>query len=242
MLIINADDLGSDRTCTNRILDCYRNHRITSTTAMVFMKDTVRAAEIATAHGVHVGLHLNFTQKFDDAAGGARLKYHQDKLMQFFKKSKYARIIYNPVIKDSVAYSTISQYDEFMRVFKRKPTHIDGHHHMHLCTNIIIGKIFPKNTKIRPTFAGRKEEPIIGKVYRVIVNYLIRRRYATVESSYKLMPTRGDYYFVEIVKKSLVNNVEVMTHPALSEEYEYLKSDRYARLLSRATLGSYASI
>jgi predicted glycoside hydrolase/deacetylase ChbG (UPF0249 family) len=44
MLIINADDFGMDEISTNRILECYDRRLITSTTAMVFMADSIRAA------------------------------------------------------------------------------------------------------------------------------------------------------------------------------------------------------
>lgn len=64
MLIITADDLGLDEQVTDRILSSFNMHRISSASAMVFMKDTIRAAERAAELNLEVGLHLNFTLPF----------------------------------------------------------------------------------------------------------------------------------------------------------------------------------
>ena len=49
MLIINADDFGRSVAETNAALQCYTAGRITSVSAMVFMADSERAAELANA-------------------------------------------------------------------------------------------------------------------------------------------------------------------------------------------------
>jgi len=61
MLIINADDLGRSVVETDAALRCYSAGRITSVSAMVFMSDSERAAELANGNGLDVGLHLNFS-------------------------------------------------------------------------------------------------------------------------------------------------------------------------------------
>ena len=64
MLIINADDLGRSRAETDAALRCYKAGRITSVSAMVFMSDSERAAEVARENELDVGLHLNFGEPF----------------------------------------------------------------------------------------------------------------------------------------------------------------------------------
>ncbi|PYL02866.1 MAG: chitooligosaccharide deacetylase, partial [Verrucomicrobia bacterium] len=64
MLIINADDWGCSVAETDAALRCYKGGRITSVSAMVFMEDSERAAELAKENELDVGLHLNFTDKF----------------------------------------------------------------------------------------------------------------------------------------------------------------------------------
>jgi predicted glycoside hydrolase/deacetylase ChbG (UPF0249 family) len=46
MLIVNADDWGRNRDATDRSLECHRNGRITTVSAMVFMEDSERAADL----------------------------------------------------------------------------------------------------------------------------------------------------------------------------------------------------
>ena len=64
MLIINADDWGRSLAETDAALECYKAGRITSVSAMVFMGDSERAAELAKENKLDVGLHLNFTDRF----------------------------------------------------------------------------------------------------------------------------------------------------------------------------------
>src|SRR6185369_10838794 len=68
LLILNADDWGRDSKTTNMILDCVVRGSVSSTSAMVFMEDSERAAALARQHRVDCGLHLNFTTPFDGSA------------------------------------------------------------------------------------------------------------------------------------------------------------------------------
>src|SRR5262245_59116625 len=102
MLIIDADDWGLNRETTDNILECIKNDRVTSTTAMVFMRDSLRAAEIALSHGLKVGLHLNFTQLFDGDGNDAMVNATQRRLVDFFAANKYNRVLYNPFIVKQV--------------------------------------------------------------------------------------------------------------------------------------------
>ena len=64
MLIINADDWGRSIMETDATLRCYKVGRVTSVSAMMFMSDSERAAELARENGVDTGLHLNFSEPF----------------------------------------------------------------------------------------------------------------------------------------------------------------------------------
>ena len=69
LLILNGDDWGANRESTDRILDCHRARRLTSTSAMVYMADSSRAAGLSREHSVPVGLHLNLTHEQAASAG-----------------------------------------------------------------------------------------------------------------------------------------------------------------------------
>jgi predicted glycoside hydrolase/deacetylase ChbG (UPF0249 family) len=56
---VNADDWGGYPEMTDATLRCFQAGAISSTTAMVYMRDSERAAELARASGIPTGLHLN---------------------------------------------------------------------------------------------------------------------------------------------------------------------------------------
>jgi predicted glycoside hydrolase/deacetylase ChbG (UPF0249 family) len=62
VLIINAR-LGRSVAETDAAFKCYRGGRITCVSAMVFMHDSGRAAELAKANELDVGFHLNFSEE-----------------------------------------------------------------------------------------------------------------------------------------------------------------------------------
>ena len=64
MLIINADVWGRSAVETDAALRCYEAGRITSVSAMVFMANSERAAELAKENQVNTGLHLNYSETF----------------------------------------------------------------------------------------------------------------------------------------------------------------------------------
>ena len=56
MLIVNADDFCRTRVATERAVACYKQGRITSTSARVFMEDSERAADLAGVYRMDSGL------------------------------------------------------------------------------------------------------------------------------------------------------------------------------------------
>ncbi|TMP94577.1 MAG: ChbG/HpnK family deacetylase [Verrucomicrobia bacterium] len=55
MLIINADDWGRSLAETDAALRCYKAGRITSVSAMAFMADSERAAELGKELSLRTG-------------------------------------------------------------------------------------------------------------------------------------------------------------------------------------------
>src|SRR5687768_14241441 len=99
MIIINADDWGRSRGETDAALSCYRERRITSVSAMVFMQDSERAADLAKDNGVEVGLHLNLNQRYDGSVSSSAAMNSQDRIVRFFAKGKYALLVYHPGLR-----------------------------------------------------------------------------------------------------------------------------------------------
>ena len=99
MLIINADDWGRSRAETDAALQCHEHGRITSASAMVFMLDSERAAELARESEIDVGLHLNFAEKFTGHSVPRMLEACQSKVTLFLMQNKYSQLVYNPFLR-----------------------------------------------------------------------------------------------------------------------------------------------
>src|SRR5205085_11039560 len=143
MLIINADDWGCSVAETDAALRCYKGGRITSVSAMVFMEDSERAAELAKENELDVGLHLNFTDKFTANQYSGTLANYHGEIVRFLRGSKYSQLLYNPFLRKEFAYSYEAQFAEFISLYSKRLPHIAGHHHLQLCATLLLRTLIP---------------------------------------------------------------------------------------------------
>src|SRR4030095_14242049 len=109
---------------------------------MVLMQDSKRAARLAKDYELDdVGLHLNFSEEFTDKSCSETLKESQGRIIRFLKRGKYAQLLYNPFVRETFLCCYQAQVEEFVRLFEKLPSHIDGHHHMHLCANLLFSNM-----------------------------------------------------------------------------------------------------
>jgi predicted glycoside hydrolase/deacetylase ChbG (UPF0249 family) len=244
MLIINADDWGRSVTETDAAIRCYRAGRVTSASAMVFMADSERAAKLAKDHQVDdVGLHLNFSEDFTDPRSRETLKEHHRRIVRFLRRNKYAQLLYNPILRKAFAYCYHAQVDEFVRLFEKSPSHIDGHHHMHLCANLLLSKTIPIGMKLRRNFSfWPGEKSILNRTYRWVVDRSLACRYRLTDYFFDLTECIQGKNLDRVAALAKSSNVELMTHPTISAEEEYLMSDEFQLMLQRLEIGSYALI
>src|SRR5205807_5234886 len=241
MLIINADDFGRSPAETEAALQCYKAGRIRSVSAMVFMSDSERAAELASANGLDVGLHLNFTEPFTDGSCPENLRHCQDRIISFLRRNKYAQIVYNPWLRREFAYSYSAQATEFERLFGKTPSHIDGHHHMHLCANLLFSDMIPPGTKLRRNFSfWPGEKSLSNRTYRRLVDRWLARRYRLADYFFDLTQCREGKKLHRVAALAKSSNVEIMTHPIANGEEEYLMSDDFQAILQGLGIGGYA--
>ena len=149
MLIINADDFGRSVSETDAALECNRAGRVTSVTAMVFMNDSERAAQLALANSISAGLHLNLTESFAAVSASSALTERHERVVRFLTRSKYDSLIYNPTLSNDFRYIYETQIDEFIGLYGHPPSHIDGHQHQHLCANVLLDGVIPRGLKVR---------------------------------------------------------------------------------------------
>jgi predicted glycoside hydrolase/deacetylase ChbG (UPF0249 family) len=243
MLIINADDWGRSPAETNAAFKCAREKRITSVSAMVFMEDSERASELANAGGFEVGLHLNFSEEFTDKRGPVRLRDSHNRIVGFLKRNKYAQVLYNPLLRKEFAYSYEVQTNEFLRLFGRPPSHIDGHHHMHLCTNILVSNVIPAGMKMRRNFSfWPGEKSLLNRAYRALVDRWLARRYRLTDYFFDLTQCIEANKLGRVTSLAKSSNVELMTHPVVETEAEYLMSDEFYAFLRSSKVGGYAFV
>jgi predicted glycoside hydrolase/deacetylase ChbG (UPF0249 family) len=212
--------------------------------AMVFMADSERAAKLAKDHQLdNVGLHLNFSEAFTNRSCPETLKEHHKRIVGFLRRNKYAQLVYNPLLRKAFACSYHAQMEEFVRLFEKSPSHIDGHHHMHLCANLLLSNLVPVGMKIRRNFSfwpGEKSR--LNRAYRGLVDYWLIRRYRLADYFFDLTQCIQGKKLDRVAALAKSSNVELMTHPIVNEEEEYLMSDEFKVILQRLEIGGYALV
>jgi predicted glycoside hydrolase/deacetylase ChbG (UPF0249 family) len=243
MLIINADDWGRSVDETEAALKCHREKRITSVSAMVFMEDSERAAELAKENDVDAGLHLNFSERFTAKKHSGVLSEYHFKLVRFLRRNKYSQLLYNPFLRKAFSYSHQAQTEQFVRLFGKQPSHIDGHHHMHLCANVLLSNMIPADTKLRRNFSfWPGEKSLLNRAYRELVDRWLARRYRLADYFFDLTQCIEEKKLGRVAALAKSSNVELMTHPIVHAEEEYLMSDEFQVILQRLEIGGYALV
>jgi chitin disaccharide deacetylase len=222
-LIVNADDWGRDRKTTDRIVDCFRQGALSSTSAMVFMSDADRAAEVARSAGLDVGLHLNLTEPFSQARLDRSLQFHHSSVSRYLRSGRLAEAVFHPLLVNSFRYIVAAQIDEFARLYACQPTRIDGHHHMHLCANVLLGGLLPTGSIVRRSFSFFPgEKPGWNVLYRRSVNSLLARNHTTRDYFFAMTPLLPEVRLRRIADLARTSTVELETHPAIEMEYRFL--------------------
>ena len=243
MLIINADDWGRSRQETDTALDCIRNRRVTSVSAMVFMSDSIRAAELARENNVDAGLHLNLNETYSGEAVSPKIKAAHKRVCRFLKKSKFAILIYHPLLRNDFRNVFQSQWDEFVRLFGKTPSHVDGHQHRHLAANMLFGNIIPEGQAVRRNFSffpGEKSG--LNRAYRAWVDRRVSRRYRLTDYLFNLAQYMQEGKMVRLLDLAKSASVELETHPCKDVERSFLKSENFGRLLESVKLAPYSAL
>lgn len=232
MLTINADDWGGWKAATDAARQCYDLGRINAVSAMVYMEDSRRAAELASGTNLRVGLHVNFTQPLNEPNCPPNLLKHQQRIGRFLRASKYALLILNPFLNQSFRLVYQAQFEEFLRLYGRLPTHIDGHQHMHLCSNLLLQPVIPSGQRVRRSFSfTSSDKSLPNRAYRRWVDRRLARRYQLTDYFFALSQCLGGPKLQRVIELSKVGQVELMTHPEKRDEYEFLTSEQFLTTL-----------
>jgi hypothetical protein len=243
MLIVNADDWGLNTRATDNSLRCLRESRITSVSAMVFMKDSARAATLARDHHLSVGLHVNLTQPFDGPMKSPRVADAQRRVAAFLRTTRWSQLWYNPRLRGDFRAVYGAQHDEYVALYGGQPAHVNGHHHMHLCTNMLLDHVIPSGSRVRPSFSFRPgEKGAFNRLYRRLVNAVLKQRYTCPDRFFGL-PARGQAaHLAYVAGLARSHHVELMVHPERSEDLAFLMSAAYRAAMAAVTTGTYEGL
>jgi predicted glycoside hydrolase/deacetylase ChbG (UPF0249 family) len=229
-LIVNADDWGRNQETTERIYECVLRGTVSSVSAMVFMEDSERGATVARERVIDAGLHLNLTTTFSAPRCPASLAQRQQELAKHLLRHRLSQVMFHPALARSFEYVVSAQLDEFSRLYGAAPARIDGHHHMHLCSNVLLGKLLPAGTIVRRNFSFQPgEKSLYNRLYRQVVDRKLARRHRLTDYFFSLAPLEPAERLKKIFSLARQSVVEVETHPVNADEYRFLMGDDILR-------------
>ena len=243
MLIITADDLGRDLIATDSCLSCFRKGLITSSSIMVLMRDSERAADAALSSGLETGLHVNLTVPYTAGPSASAPLERLLPVVSYLHRGKWAQVVYNPRIRNDVEYSFGTQLEEYRRLFQREPAHINGHEHMHLCMNMILGRVIPSGSAVRRNFSfAPGEKNISNRTYRQWVDSRLLKSRLSTDFFFSVDPVQDGTRVRRIFELAKGSSVELMVHPWREDQFAFMTGQLYADLISRTSLGTFGAL
>jgi predicted glycoside hydrolase/deacetylase ChbG (UPF0249 family) len=239
-LIINADDWGRSRETTDRIFDCFRAQAMSSVSAMVFMEDSERSAQMALEHGIDAGLHLNFTGPYTGPNCSPQLLEHQRSVAKYLMRNPLARGLFNPWLARSFEYLVAAQIEEYVRLFGEEPKRLDGHHHMHLSANVLFGGLLPPGKIVRRHFSYESGEKVArNRVFRWFTDSRLKGRFRFADFLFTLPPLDPPARLQKIFSLAGRSFVEVETHPVNPDEFRFLTAGEIFRWTGNCQIANH---
>jgi len=132
-------------------------------------------------------------------------------------------VMYHPGLAKSFEYVVAAQIGEYQRLYGETPGRIDGHHHMHLCENVLVAKLLPPGTIVRRNFTfAPGEKGFANRLYRSFVDRRIAARHTVTDYFFSLIPLEPVTRLERICALAAQSVVEIETHPVKAAEFEFL--------------------
>ena len=101
---------------------------------------------------------------------------------------------------------------------------------MHLCSNILLGRLLPAGTIARRNFSFQLgEKSLFNRLYRQWVDRRLARRHRLTDFFFSLPPLQPESRLERIFSLARQFVVEVETHPINPEEYKFLAEGEILR-------------
>jgi predicted glycoside hydrolase/deacetylase ChbG (UPF0249 family) len=134
-----------------------------------------------------------------------------------------------------------AQLDEYLRIMGEEPSHMDGHQHLHLCTNMMFQTLIRRGTKVRRSFSFRSgEKSSFNRAYRAWVDRRLAKRHRLTDHFFAL--PEGESAIAPLLEVAGKSAVELMVHPQREQEYEFLVSEDFGRTLGDVRLEPYSAL
>jgi len=229
LLIVNADDFGLCRAQNYGIIEAFNHGVVTSTTAMMNAPGIEHAAGLSAANpGLAVGMHFVLTL--------GRPLSPMPNLTRDGELGKWIweRAEQGTLPLDEIARELECQFQRFIALFGRLPTHIDSHHHVHM---------FPQIFPIVEAFAIEKGLPVR------IDRDEIRKNEITLCGAHSTQGFDSHFYGEEISEALFLqrldcatqrgdHSLEIMTHPSFIDNTILASQYCYPRLAELDVLTS----
>jgi chitin disaccharide deacetylase len=227
-LIINADDFGLCRAQNYGIVEAFEHGVVSSTTAMVTSPAIEHGAWLATRFpALPIGLHfvLSWGKPLSPLPCLVNAQGELDK--DIWQKSEGSLLVESEIIQE-----LHQQFDRFVTLFGRAPSHIDSHHHVHM-----LPTIYP----LVETFARQQGIPLR------IDRDEVRRHGLTVTDALSCERFDSRFYGEQLTREWLLqllddadeqgaSSLEIMCHPAFIDLDVQRSSYNLPRLTELAIL------
>ncbi len=253
LLVVNADDWGGSEATTEAILGTFEDGRITSTSGMVYMPDSERAAELASRAGLPVGLHINLTEPFPDPRTPAHARERQRRVAARLGgagsdghrgTARLRKWLYDPAIRADVDQAIADQLQSFEALYGKAPTHFDGHNYVDLCPNVFLSRSIPAGSFMRNSLDCYPLERSAKGLLRALRQRLRTRRLRSTRYLLHIAQLRLDETEAPDPRLRLARDapVEVMGHPDDEAELAAFMSPAWERVMGEYRLGSFADL
>ncbi len=156
-LLINADDAGIDTSRNRGIFETIDKGVVRNISVIVYQPGWADILDrISGRDDIGIGLHLNLT------AGRPLIEGHKtlaNEIGFFFDKFEFFRRCHEGIIDPKEATAEFLAQLEKLEGSGIKPTHIDGHNHVHILPGVREGfaKAFPEGVWVRLPFESGNE-------------------------------------------------------------------------------------
>lgn len=226
-VIINSDDYGMNPSINDAIISAFNSNFISSTTCLVnYPEGFIDGHDKLVANNIKmnsVGIHLNLTT-------GKPLTESISKNSRFCENGFFhCRVRDTPLLfldkksRIDVKIEIDAQIQRFIEVMGCKPSHIDGHHHIH--TEFAIFKIVMVLAKKYEISCMRKTRNlgiegigIVKKIYKHLLNFLIERNFSTTNFFGSLTDLDGQVL-------DSTKTYEIMVHAVYKDGFPNIVND-----------------